>query len=319
MVDFDIDTEILEAYGRAQAMAEDWVRNATTLPELENYDWVPFFAALAVHGKKIQSLPLEEMPDSVYFDDFIHRDSGTLPLGKGPVKDPNSGSWTWVYYAPSWTHPNYSDNITVEYDGTRYLRGTVDPMTKIRPAMLASDALKNPTPYAKRFGIHPDETGGRSHLSPTTSNTRNPLEDYVTQISLLSDQEKSQALAETRRRGLSNPTDQNWIDPVVLREIFARGNIPTGSTLKASIANELRRDELAREVKMSSLDEIVDRLQTQHPDTFNANKNFLEGALRDQAWQRYLFGGLTTDELIQNKIHMITGNDFNELDGPLHP
>ena len=309
------EEEVMEEIRRtAQATAEEYIQNSTELPNIKDYDWTPFLAALAVHGKQIDPVPPEERPTSDYFDEPAPKDNGIVPPEKQPVKDPKTGSWTWVYYATSWTHPNYSDNITVEYDGTRHLRGTLDPITKIRPAVLASDALRNPTPYALRFGIHPEETGGRSHLSPTVTNTRNPLEDYTNQVSLLSDFHRSQAIAETRRRGLSNPTDPDWIDPAVLEEAYANANVLAGSALKTAIAAELERQP-----DLSSLDEITDRLRNEHPSVFNANKNFLEGALMDQAWQRYLFAGLSTDELIQNKIHSITGTDVNELDGPLHP
>ncbi|ROT41916.1 hypothetical protein SODALDRAFT_3173 [Sodiomyces alkalinus F11] len=44
----------------------------------------------------------------------------------------------------------------------------IDILRAIRPAQLAKDAARNPTPFARRFGIHPERTDGRSQLSPTS-------------------------------------------------------------------------------------------------------------------------------------------------------
>ena len=222
-----------------------------------------------------------------------------------------------MFYVPSWTHPNHSDSVIVQYDGKRFLRGTADPLPLLRPAMLASDVLRNPTPYATRFGIHPDEIGGRSRLSPSASHTPNPLEDYQTQVALLNDQERNQAIEETRRRGTTTPTEQNPdIALGVLDEMYARAGVLTGPRLKDHIGKSLI--ENWNNDDWSGIDGIVERLKNGDPAVLNANRNFFDRIRREQDWQRMMFHGLTTDELIQNNIHTITSTQTSDLKGPLH-
>lgn len=80
------------------------------------------------------------------------------------------------------------------------------PLLRIlRPAQLATDAAHNPTPFARRFGIHPGRTDGRSRLSPTSDVRRQlPLPEgsnrpptFVTATAVL-DQLKQLARAQNR-------------------------------------------------------------------------------------------------------------------------
>ena len=318
MTDEQIDAAILQAIERRAAeLAEDWVENSKSLPKLENHDWIPFLTALALNGRTVDSPPDEKRPGDDIFQDARPADHAFIEdESKIPVKDPASGSWNWIYYVPPWTHPNYSDRVVAQYDGETHLRETADPLRRLRPAMLASDVLRNPTPYAKRFGIHPDEIGGRSCLSPSISDTRNPLEDYSTQVALLNDTERTHAIKKTHRRGIFNPTEPNYIDPNLLDEMYEQDGIHTGARLKAHLASTLEDDW--NKGDWSGMDGIFERLQDLDPAVVNANRNFFDRVRREQDWQRVIFGGLTTDELVQNKIHTVTGTDFSNLNGPLH-
>ncbi|RYP28811.1 hypothetical protein DL767_007029 [Monosporascus sp. MG133] len=309
-----VEAQIRDIEAEAEKKADEWLRDTRTIPLDIGYDWKPLLTALATRGVTV------DPPANVAEGDAPEDDRPTAPAPDHgyitepkniPVKDPKSGSWKHTWYVPHWGHPNHSDRLRVTYDQRRYLRGTTDPVTQLRPALLPGDKMKNPTPYAKRFGLHPDDLNGRSRLSPTLSSTRNPLEDYVTQIDMLSEAEKTEAVAETRRRGVRS-ADPNYIDPKVLDEIFEKAGIQTGQRLRDELRTNLEKQG-------DSLEQIVDRVREKFPKVKEANKNFFRNTLAEQDYQRLLFQEYTTDELIQDKIHLISDEYTSDLDGPLHP
>lgn len=80
------------------------------------------------------------------------------------------GSRKYVRYVPAWTDPDWKDNGPERENSEWKIRNGF--MDRVRPAMLASDMFKNPTEYAKRFGIFPGNTDGRSRMSPTRATSR---------------------------------------------------------------------------------------------------------------------------------------------------
>ncbi|KAK7398192.1 hypothetical protein QQX98_012431 [Neonectria punicea] len=87
-----------------------------------------------------------------------------------PPKDAEEGSWKYTHYALAWT------DLTWEDDGPQR-RNTDWPITdaimsRMRPALLARDQIRDPTEYAKRFGIFHDRSDGRSWASPTRAESR---------------------------------------------------------------------------------------------------------------------------------------------------
>jgi hypothetical protein len=115
-------------------------------------------AILGIKGYERQPLPVSEQPPG-----------SNPPTGTG-----GDGEWTYVRFIPEWTKPDWSDEpvITITEHGKSTKMARRDYTQMIRPALLPRDASRNPTPYALRYGIHPDEPGGRSKVSPTTSETR---------------------------------------------------------------------------------------------------------------------------------------------------
>lgn len=90
------------------------------------------------------------------------------------MKKPD-GTWEYVQFIPRWTDPDWDDEYKfIEAPGADPVRmkRVGDVFSKLRPALLLKDALKNPTAMAKRFGMHPDQHDGRSRISPSMSLTR---------------------------------------------------------------------------------------------------------------------------------------------------
>lgn len=118
-------------------------------------------------------LEYDDMEMRTYFASrrrfHCHRPMIKLPP---PPKDLESGSWEFVQYVPEWTDPQWADPaLLVERDKPEPSR-TLPLEKSLRPAQLAKDAMYNPTPYAKRFGVFPGRTDGRSRLSPTADGKR---------------------------------------------------------------------------------------------------------------------------------------------------
>ena len=109
----------------------------------------------------------------------IPRPPPASPRSAAPVHPPPrrielNGVKTFVRWDPYWCDPEWDDahyRIDVE-EGEAAQWVDILPMDKQRPALLPKDALRNPTPYSQRFGIHPDQLDGRSRLSPSFSTTR---------------------------------------------------------------------------------------------------------------------------------------------------
>lgn len=93
-----------------------------------------------------------------------------------------NGLKTFVQWIPYWCDPEWNDeHWKFEKDGQPTEWVEVHPLDKQRPALLAKDSLKNPTPWAKRFGIHADQLDGRSRMSPPLSDTRHVHLSYPVQ------------------------------------------------------------------------------------------------------------------------------------------
>lgn len=105
----------------------------------------------------------------------IHSTQGPSFHPPTPIKVAWGGSKKFVRYVPPWTDPDWEDTGPSREKSDWKIRNGL--MDQIRPAMLARDLFKNPTEYAKRFGIFPGRTDGRSRTSPTRSASRQIFKD----------------------------------------------------------------------------------------------------------------------------------------------
>ncbi len=301
----------------ARIEAEIFASDVHKIPPVPGVDWVPMLTVFFTHARRIR--PDKNLGQATSTSHDPHDDNPphvgvAAPGAVPPLKPPGASSWEWIWYVPAWSHPDYSDHINVHYNGRRYIRGTIDPTTRLRPAMRSEDMIRDPTPYAWRLGIHPDEHGGRSHFSPTIAPTRDPLEDFGTHWDSVTVPDQAQLIAETQRRGIrdpANPDNKAYVDQGVLEDHFSQYGIVIGRAFRDQVQAQITNGK--------SLEEIIADLGQNRPIDTQANTNFLNSALRDQDYQRFVFQGLTTDELIRNNIHTMSNAEFCDLGGQIHP
>jgi len=181
------------------------------------------------------------------------------PTHPAPTKLDLYGEFKFVEYIPEWTHPDWDDNsITVAPPKGMPRRIEVNDIARtLRPAILASDEVRNATPYAKRWGIHPDRVDGRSRLSPTSSSTR--------------------------RVGLSQPI--KMADGQ--RRFFLTGqDLPNDLEVRANDLGVSVTDYLAGLSETRANPQILDPLLELH-----------EMSEQDKDFQRTMFIDMTTDEV----------------------
>jgi hypothetical protein len=127
--------------------------------------------ALDVQGKRVQIRRTPPTPPG---------QSSRPTVRPPPHRDPLDGNKSYIQWIPYWSDPNWNDaTFTFDVEGQDPEMAAVPLLDKLRPALLPMDALRNPTHYAKRFGIHPHQRDGRSLMSPTTSTTRRALLSHV--------------------------------------------------------------------------------------------------------------------------------------------
>jgi hypothetical protein len=301
--------------------AQNWIQEADYIPNDINYDWLPLCEALVEPFRDVSSGFLPSMEDDEDDDNKtppkrhrVLREVTALDTAPDmvPTKDPNSGAWDHVRYLPSWMDPDFRETLQVDPDGNMFQITLRDSVYNLRPALRLEDVIRNPTGYAQRFGIAADRLDGRSRTSPTWSKTRDPFDDFANQINQLSSTESIEAerlsLQLYQKSGKTPPAGQAIL-PEVMQKLLSRHGILTNAELVAELEGAV--------TKGMALDQLVDDLKKRNPRIREAHRVWLDNAQQDQDYQRILFNGMTTDELIQDNIHTMA-NDFQmELDGPV--
>ncbi|KAI1765446.1 hypothetical protein GGR53DRAFT_529628 [Hypoxylon sp. FL1150] len=231
-----------------------------------------------------------------------------------PKRPGMPGGWNYVWYVPEWTHPDFDPSITVSYNfpGVQWL--SADTISKMYPALRVEDLVKNPTDWAKRFGIYPDELGGRSRLSPTLSQTRDPFQDYANQINQLSDEGRRQAVEASRARARELGAGGDYIAPEVLEAILTS----EGRLSAKQLREELEKNLGPQKDKKMNLDVFVEAVNAKKPLIYDAHSNFLTNALADQDLQRLIFNEMTSDELVWDNVFTMSNDVQYDLKGDIH-
>ncbi|KAI0114333.1 hypothetical protein GGR51DRAFT_577369 [Nemania sp. FL0031] len=303
---------------RRERDAQEWIDTCYYIPKDIEYDWRPFCEALVDNHRDAKgdfvapSLPpRDSRGETGKPKDVIH---GPDPAALAPAKGED---WKYVRYIPAWTDPDYREEI-IETPGLNLIRNSLttrDSLYNLRPALRHSDSIRNPTEYALRFGIAADRLDGRSRMSPSWSETRNPLADFTNQVNRLSDEERKLAVELSGRRFRQRneiPPPGQEILPEVMELLLSQRGLLTNRAFIAEV-------EKAAGEGMS-LDQMVQELERGNPETKTAHRVYLEDAMDDQDYQRLLLGGLTTDELIQHNIYTLSNDEVAmELDNPIHP
>ncbi|KAI0508907.1 hypothetical protein F5B22DRAFT_649606 [Xylaria bambusicola] len=314
---------------------QDWIDSASYIPKGIGYSWSPFCEALIENHLDITGVSEPPPPPGVpdYAKSAVPKkrhDGGqrgsekqqtggrsdvlivNIPADKVPDKDPAKGSWKHVVYVPEWTDPDYKENFMKTPAGRWRKNQVRDAIANLRPALRLEDAIRNPTDYALRFGIADGRRDGRSRMSPTWSQTRDPMEDIANQIDMMNDAERGVAINLSREaleaRG-EMPTPGQEILPEVVDTMLASNGMLTNAGLKAEVAK-------ARE-EGKSLDRLVEELESKYPQLRKTHKVFLDNALDDQDYQRLILSGLTTDEMIQVNAHTMSNDPKCDLDNEL--
>ncbi|KAI0829597.1 hypothetical protein F5Y06DRAFT_211243 [Hypoxylon sp. FL0890] len=315
-----------------QAIEQDVTNflNAQSGDMPQNYPWDfrPMIRSIAERNFKIAGF--FNMPprpaaapaaDSFWVNHVIGDDRPDGPPTFQPesiYRKPGGGSWDWVWYIPEWSHPDFHPDIARTYSGSIKYIGHSDPLSLMRPALRTADRVRAPTEWAKRFGIHPDELGGRSRLSPTLSSTRDPFEDFANQVNRLSEEETKQAIQLTKeaanRAGVKLPDDPNYIDPMVMEEMLSQHGLMSGAELKESL-----KEVMGKTDNIQNLDALVEVLNERNPEIYKAHQTFLHNALRDQDYQRLVFHEMTTDELVSGNVLTMSNDAKCDLQGEIHP
>jgi hypothetical protein len=187
-----------------------------------------------------------------------------------PPKPLNAGSFKHTMYIPEWTDPIY---VPPKHnpDSAFTLRQT------LRPAQLVIDAPKNPTPFAKRFGIYPYGTDGRSLLTPTKDfNVTVPVANGLKAFENLPGEQDGESMD---------------IDG-------GTGNATATRTIPASTLEAEFRD-MARATG-KPMDELLNELEENLPEMSNDQRATAHAMLNirvAQDWQAILWGDVTTDEV----------------------
>ncbi|KAI0378842.1 hypothetical protein F5Y04DRAFT_141579 [Hypomontagnella monticulosa] len=297
------------------------LKASNPLPTHNNWDWDPFLKALIRGRMQPQGVAIpiffpsaeelrtspsrpEPHPDVNLVEVFAPEE-----LNKNPGIE---GGWKYVWYIPEWSHPNYDPRLEINYPPAFRYRGTKDPIAALRPALLPADLLKQPTDWARRFGIHPDESGGRSRLSPTLAPSRNPLEDVAAQMDLLSDQEAARVTHESREKAQAagQTVSGTYVDPDILDSALE----------KIGISRKALRDEITAGLERGeNVEEIFSRKSKDSALFGQMHGQFVKNVLEDQDWQRFIFSDATSDELVHYDFYSMRDGPYCDLDDEIHP
>ncbi|KAI1326218.1 hypothetical protein F5Y16DRAFT_400585 [Xylariaceae sp. FL0255] len=280
-----------------------------------NYDFRPMIRALAEPLVDIStSLPnfnKQVLPRASQVKSS-HVTKVTVPPGSLPTKDPKLGSWDFVRYCPSWMDPAYNEDLEVK--GNSAYHNTVrDSFYNLRPAMRFEDTVRNPTPFARRFGIAADRTDGRSRMSPTWSNTRDPFIDFENQVNMLTDAQKQEATELTARIYATEgrvPAAGRTILEDIMQELLRRHGLLTNAELIDSLHAAAQRGW--------NLDQMIAELGQSSQNVRVAHQLFLESVQQDQEYQRVIANDLTTDDMMMNDVLTLSDDVTIDLDNQLH-
>ncbi|KAK8033502.1 hypothetical protein PG991_002900 [Apiospora marii] len=275
----------------------------TTLPE----DYVPTNTGLSSQPTPIPStLEPEERPAKP--DGGAHRPPATNR--QPPPKQFGDGSWDYVVYVPEWTDPLWDPAWQRVY-GTdkKKRRPQRDVLQSLRPALRPEDAVRNPTPYARRWGIPRDRNDGRSRTSPTFSRTRDfgaAVDDNIVN-QVMDDAMRARCVAETQRLIAQGQTAYRGpgIAPEVMDQYRQHVGIPSQEDIRTGA------------VKAGMPFERY--IETLDPRVRDLYRGLIDDVLDDEDYQRILFLDMTSDEMYRNNVFTMSDKEKYSLTTvPLH-
>ncbi|TLD09264.1 uncharacterized protein PgNI_07269 [Pyricularia grisea] len=201
-----------------------------------------------------------------------------LPWRAAPKQRTYGGRTEFYEYIPLWTDPEFE---TDRKNGSRYFQGSL--LNRLYPAQTEESLAKDPTEMAKRYGIHPDRTDGRSRLSPEDS--------------------------ASRRYQLKNG---DWVDAGdldrFLEEHYFMSEIAQASNQSIENYIEVQAQKTATTEEEQTTLEMWQLCQKHNAEL-----------KKDADYQRFVFHGYTTDELQKLGVLDFSSDVYFDLKGPVHP
>jgi hypothetical protein len=187
------------------------------------------------------------------------------------VKKVNNADWEYVVYIPEWTDPDFDESfVLVDNDDgtTEKLARYGDHWWRSRPSQLLVDEIRAPTQFARRWGIHPEELGGRSRISPSESETRRALLNSI--------------------QPTPSGHNKNYVDM---------------SDLKAAHSAFILQ-QMGNSSQCSFSDALAEQVQAAGPgvEVAAALQSLLAKVEDDKLWQRYIFNAFSTDDKLPCRV-----------------
>ncbi|TLD18056.1 hypothetical protein PspLS_10512 [Pyricularia sp. CBS 133598] len=191
-----------------------------------------------------------------------------------------TGSQTEFYeYLPLWTDPEFEADR--RRNGLKYFQGS--HINRLYPAQTEEALAQNPTEMAKRYGIYPDRTDGRSRLSPEGSTSR--------------------------RYQLENG---DWVDAGDLDRFLEEHYFMSEV---AQVSNQSIENYMENQAQKTATTEEEQKTL----EMWQLCQKHKEELRKDADYQRFVFKGFTTDELEKLDALNFSNDDNFDLNGPLHP
>ncbi|KAK8052200.1 hypothetical protein PG993_003585 [Apiospora rasikravindrae] len=332
---------------RAAKRADAFISNGKA-PQIDGWDWRPFMTAVFARDQMMPvdpnepqinfvedsdsdsdtdsnsgtgdglSGPVSSQPTQILStldpkDRVPAKDSHRPPITnqKPPPKQPGDGSWNFVLYIPEWTDPAWDPNWERVYGSNQKKpRFQRDVLQNLRPALRAEDAPRNPTPYARRWGMPSDRTDGRSRTSPTFSRTRDfsaGIHDTIV-TRVMDDAMRARCREETLKRIDQGTTAYrgDGIAPEIVEEYRKFLQIPSQEEIRNGAVGVGKPFERY--------------IETLPPAVRELYRGLIDDVLEDEDYQRLLFYDMTSDEMYRNNIFTTSDDEKYSLSEiPLHP
>ncbi|ROW04465.1 hypothetical protein VMCG_04940 [Cytospora schulzeri] len=220
-------------------------------------------------------------------------------------QDGESGDWTLVEFVPAWTDPDWGDRFV--YTGSAQSNDPQDRiymkpglLQKQRPALLPADiTTRGPTEAAKRYGIDPARQGdpfySHSGITPTTAN-------FGIQLGYA-------------RVTPSNQGEKDMVDMDDLTALAAQ--FETSARARGEEATDEAFRTHLEDVAGGKPSDLVP-VDTEIAAAILALMEQVYQQEEKEEYQRLLFAGNTSNELVRNEVWTIGMNALADLDTPLH-
>ncbi|ETS75956.1 hypothetical protein PFICI_12900 [Pestalotiopsis fici W106-1] len=264
--------------------AQDYI-NRRLVPTC-GYDWLPFLTAL------------------------FERNNFTGETGVTT----SEGSSAYEIYVPEWTRPGFrNDRELVLPDWEFIERSELDAPKSLRPALLPQDIDQTHSGHDQKWGAYLGQSDSQSRLESANGVSRKARLALQVILDNASSEEKDRMIDSTRARGL-RPLFKVDNTAAIAIEVLEEWRVTKEKPLWSDMSMHPDMQQNLRTTDFSKLQNPHIKMKEPYEKLFTNTKE-------DENWQRFLFKGLTMDELITEDIHTMSDSVTHNLDmnQPLHP